>query len=279
MVKSNCPVSSLSIFTGFRPVHLITNCTNRPVNKPIMDSLFNASSGPEETTIHSLPGVGFKSPSTTDSLKTCTIGVSLENVLTATTSYPETYRWFVFRVTYRREIEARNLLKQLVVLCYVPTYRISQTKGGHLHWVEKSMLTNLVFALVTEEQAATLLQYPLSAPDVELRKGRVPIRLHYLYDHITTNKSGRNSVICIPRPEMENFIRFTQIGRENIRMVSEGDLKIQRDEMVEGDFKGIKGRVVRISRQTCLLVDLRPVCLFASAYIPKGYLRLCPEEA
>lgn len=47
--------------------------------------------------------------------------------------------------------------------------------------------------------------------------------------------------------------------------------------ITEGDFKGVVGRVARIDRQTCVIVDLQPICFLASAYIPKAFLREVPE--
>lgn len=98
---------------------------------------------------------------------------------------------------------------------------------------------------------------------------------------LTLNENGLNDVVVIPHKEMVNFIRFTIGGSESIRAVSPADFRIKKDQQVvitEGDFKGVVGRVARIDRQTCVIVDLQPICFLASAYIPKAFLRELPVQ-
>lgn len=102
-----------------------------------------------------------------------------------------------------------------------------------------------------------------------------------MYDHTSLNENGLNDVVVIPHKEMVNFIRFTIGGSESIRAVSPADFRIKKDQHVvitEGDFKGVVGRVARIDRQTCVIVDLQPICFLASAYIPKAFLREVPVQ-
>lgn len=81
---------------------------------------------------------------------------------------------------------------------------------------------------------------------------------------------------------MVNFIRFTIEGNESVRTISPSEFRIKKDQQVvitEGDFKGVVGRVARVNRQTCVIVDLQPVCFLASAYIPKAFLREISGQA
>lgn len=245
-----------------------------------MDTLINASDhAPEEGRVHSLPRNGLTPDATAGSQGMCTTGVSIENILTPTFPLPAHLRWHVMRVSYGRELEAHRLLRAQGVLSYVPTRKSVKITDGKKTRTQQSILPNLLFVFTDEASAATLTQRPLP-PAGPQRKDKAPLQLRHMYDHTRHNAQGRDLRVTIPNAEMANFIRFTLTGSEHLRTVDEDEFRIKGGETVEvteGDFKGVTGRVVRIHRQTCLLVDLRPVCLMASAYIPKGWLRPRPE--
>lgn len=245
-----------------------------------MDALINTSESPEEAPLHRLPREQHQPCSTAGSPQECTAGVSLDSILTPGAELPADHCWYVLRVSYSREREARDRLLAQGILAYVPTRRRRKEQHGRSVRVEQSLLPNLLFVFTTPARITELVARPL-LPLPGARSGKPAIPLHYLYDHTVREGNGTDRRVVIGRAEMANFIRFTLTGSEVVRTVSEEDFTIRQDEEVEvteGDFKGVRGRVVRINRQTCIMVDLRPVCLLASAYIPKGWLRKVEHE-
>ena len=245
-----------------------------------MDALINTSESPEEAPLHRLPREQHQPCSTAGSPQECTAGVSLDSILTLGAELPADHCWYVLRVSYSREREARDRLLAQGILAYVPTRRRRKEQHGRSVRVEQSLLPNLLFVFTTPARITELVARPL-LPLLGARSGKPAIPLHYLYDHTVQEENGTDRRVVIGRAEMANFIRFTLTGSEAVRTIREDEFTIRCDEEVEvteGDFKGVRGRVVRISRQTCLLVDLRPVCLLASAYIPKGWLRKVEHE-
>ena len=45
-----------------------------------------------------------------------------------------------------------------------------------------------------------------------------------------------------------------------------------RVRIIDGKFKGITGRVARISRQLRVVVDVEGLCLLVTAYIPSAFI-------
>jgi ribosomal protein L24 len=43
--------------------------------------------------------------------------------------------------------------------------------------------------------------------------------------------------------------------------------------VTQGEFEGVRGKVVRVSGQQRVAVNLQGLCLVATAYIPSAFLR------
>lgn len=241
-------------------------------SQSVMGTLINVASQTEDPQ-GMLPCEGLP-PLTAAGAENMATGVSLEYILQPDRPLPEGYSWYVLRVTYGRELEAESLLTGSGLLTYVPKRKTLREVDGKKKKVEESLLHNLLFVYVDAATVRSLVATPLKTNSP--RKDKAPLQLHFMYDRTRQNDRGRNDIITIPHREMVNFIRFTVSGSESIRAVTPADFRIKRDQRVmitDGEFKGVVGRVARVGRQTCVLVDLHPVCFLASAYIPKAFLR------
>lgn len=244
----------------------------------VVDTLINVASFPEES-CDLLPSEGLP-PVTATGCPDYGTGVSLECILYSPHSFPQDYKWYVLRATYGREQEAEILLKKRGILVYVPKRRVLKMVRGKKKKVEESLLPNLLFAFTDEITARELVSVPLKSENC--RKDKASVNVRFMYDRTSLNGSGLNNVVVIPNKEMVNFIRFTIEGNESVRTISPSEFRIKKDQQVvitEGDFKGVVGRVARVNRQTCVIVDLQPVCFLASAYIPKAFLREISGQA
>lgn len=236
-----------------------------------MDTLNNVASSPEETP--NLPCGGL-TPSTTAAPACDRNGVSLKNVLASDFVLPPGFHWYALRVTYGRELEAEELMNRQGFLTYVPKRKTLRLVCGKRKKVTESLVANLLFILSDYKHASLLTSQPLRS--LSRRKDKAPLELRFMYDHTSRNEFGRDSLVTIPHSQMVNFIRFTIEGDESIRNVTGEEVRFSQNELVmitEGTFKGVVGRVARINRQTCVVVDLHQVCMLATAYIPKAFLR------
>ena len=76
--------------------------------------------------------------------------------------------------------------------------------------------------------------------------------------------------------EMENFILATCSKNEHLRCVEEFQCHYKGGDIVrvvDGAFKGVVGRVARVSGQQRVIVSLTNVGLISTAYIPTAFIQ------
>lgn len=86
---------------------------------------------------------------------------------------------------------------------------------------------------------------------------------------------GKHPPIIVPYNEMMNFIRLTSVENEHIRLVTPEHCHYKsgdRVRIIDGDFVDVEGRVARIAGQQRVVVEMRGICLVATAYIPSTFL-------
>ena len=74
---------------------------------------------------------------------------------------------------------------------------------------------------------------------------------------------------------MDNFIKLTSIDDEHILLIDEENGTYKQGDyvrIIDGQFKGIEGRVTKITGQKRVIVELPGICSIATAYIPKGFI-------
>ena len=225
------------------------------------------------------------------------------------------YDWYVFRASYGREDRASQLLHEgLGVFTYIPRRTVyTRTDTGVKPKIE-NLLPNIVFAFLPEYEARLYAKGPTDedtnfkiAPK-ETKKTIFELNtlISFYYDHFKTGSDGMNKPLLIPYSKMELFVNATW-PEKNVIPLSQD--KAQRAEyaigeeveVIEGMFKGLKGRVIRKidnkhrlgvqlinggmqqptspkSRERRRLLFQLP-CLgsFGSAYIPVSYFRKIEE--
>ena len=107
--------------------------------------------------------------------------------------------------------------------------------------------------------------------------------LSYYFDHTIhrQDNSDRNPPLTIQDDAMNNFIRLTSIKNHHILPVTSNNIQFKLGDNVvvtKGEFKGIRGRVVRIAGQQRVIVELFAGCLVATAYVPKEAMKLYNEN-
>lgn len=222
-------------------------------------TLTNVIPIPEE---HSSPSDGKPPIASPKAAKT---GVSLSNARVQPEEHGEK-RWYVIRATYNRERKGYEYILSLGFEAFLPIQKKVVTIDGKEETKEQTLIPNLIFV---RTDASGLL---------ELLRGK--FRQHYLnfcYDRTHKDDRGQDLWLSIPDIQMANFIRLTSIENDHIMLVEPEHVHYKSGDEVRiigGVFKGITGRVARVSGQTRVVVTIEGVCCVATAYIPNAFLAL-----
>ena len=220
-------------------------------------SLYNGQ--PTDTGL-SCPSVGLTSrtPSISDDVR---YGVSVENVPAGNK------QWFVLRVSYGRIDKAKTFVEAKGLECYVPLQYKEVRKQGKKRILTTPLLPSLIFVHAAAEQVEALLH------DNKVVANESRALLSYYFDH-TIHRQGnpdRNPPLTIQDEAMNNFIRLTSVKNPHIIPVTSNSIQFKLGDnvvVIEGEFKGVHGRVARIAGQQRVVVELFDWCLVATAYVP-----------
>lgn len=225
-------------------------------------SLYNGQ--PSDTGL-SCPSAGLTSrtPSISDDVRN---GVSVENLSAGNKL------WFVLRVSYGRIIKAKAFVEAKGLKCYVPLRYKEVRKQGKKRIIHTALLPSLIFVHASAEQVETLLH------DNKIVANESRALLSYYFDHTIhlQDNPNRNPPLTIQDEVMNNFICLTSIKNPHIIPVTSNNIQFKLGDNVvvmEGEFKGVHGRVARIAGQQRLIVELFDECLVATAYVPKEAMK------
>ena len=185
-------------------------------------------------------------------------GVSVEN------AQSETKQWYVLRVSYGRAEKANELLKAKGIETHLPLHTTYKEVNGKRIKQRLPLLPNILFAKTT---LSVLEQFLKSSPDLNF--------ITFYYDHFNKKPDGKNPPLFVPKESMDNFIKLTSIDDEHILLIDEVNGTYKQGDyvrIIDGPFKGIEGRVTKITGQKRVIVELPGLCSVATAYIPKVFL-------
>lgn len=192
--------------------------------------------------------------------KVTRIGVSLNYVP------KEGHQWFVLRATYNRVKTAYEILVEEQIEAYIPKHYVQKEINGKKKRILEPLLPNFVFVYSTQEKIMACL------------KKRHEISYLRYYRNKTKDLSlqdGKHPPLTIGYDEMMNFIRVTSIDDEHVKVVDEQQCHYKSGDMVriiDGKFKGVMGRVARVSGQQRVVVEVEGLCLVATAYVPSAFI-------
>ena len=185
-------------------------------------------------------------------------GVSVEN------AQSETKQWYVLRVSYGRAVKANELLKAKGIETHLPLHTTNKEVNGKRIKQRLPLLPNFLFAKTT---LSVLEQFLKSSPDLNF--------ITFYYDHFNKKPDGKNPPLVVPKESMDNFIKLTSIDDEHILLIDKVNGTYKQGDyvrIIDGPFKGIEGRVTKITGQKRVIVELPGLCSVATAYIPKVFL-------
>ena len=177
------------------------------------------------------------------------------------------HEWFVLRVTYNRTQKTNGIISTSDVQSYMPMhYVIKNEIGKKKKRILQPLLPNLLFVYATREQANELVKKKIDEPS---------FIKYYLDKTKPLESNGKHPPLIIPFNSMINFIKVTSTNSEHVRTVTEQQCKHKSGDIVriiEGEFKGVEGKISRIAGQQRVVVEIAGLCLVATAYIPTAFL-------
>lgn len=174
-------------------------------------------------------------------------------------------RWYVFRASYGREDKALDYIVEDGTFVYIAKRYIRKTLNGKQKKVLETLIPNLLFVYTNEEKAE---EYIKNTPALSY--------LTYYYNHFELDETQKNPPLIVSHREMENFIIATCNKNEHLKFVDESQCHFKGGEIVkitDGNFKGVEGRVARVSGQQRVIITLTNVGLVSTAYIPTAFIR------
>lgn len=204
---------------------------------------------------------GIKAPS---SSKMSNDGVSTRYAQHSKSECSDNPRWYALRTTYGREGKAYKYIIEHGGTAFYPTMKIFRFHEGKHREYTVSRIPNVFFVRGTEEEVKFYAYDNIHLPFV---------RFYYAHKH-----EGVNIIkypLIIPDKQIENLRILcnskssdTIIVPSKVKNFANGDLV----RVVEGDFKGIEGRVSRWHGQQRVGIVIDGICTMATAYIPSAFL-------
>ena len=178
------------------------------------------------------------------------------------------YHWFVLRVTYNRTQKACDIIANADVQSYMPMHYIIKKEIGKKKRILQPLLPNLFFVYTTRETANSI---------VKKKDEDTPILKYYLDKTRRKETNGKHPPLTIPFDAMTNFIKATSTESDHVRIVSNEQCHYKSGDIVkviDGEFKGVTGRVARIAGQQRVVVEIAGLCMVATAYIPSIFIKV-----
>ena len=176
------------------------------------------------------------------------------------------HEWFVLRVTYNRTQKACDIISTANVQSYMPMHYVIKKEIGKKR-ILQPLLPNLFFVYATRETVNSIIK----------KKGEETSVLKFYLDKTKPlEDNGKHPPLTIPFTSMTNFIKATSTDSEHVRIVSAEQCHYKSGDMVkviDGEFKGVTGRVARIAGQQRVVVEISGLCLVATAYIPTDFIK------
>ena len=165
-------------------------------------------------------------------------------------------RWFALRVTYCRELKAQQLLHEAGVECFIPM--VCNRDAEKKCYVPA--VHNLIFVRSTRDFL-----------DDYKRKVESDCPLRYIMDRST------GLPMVVRDKEMDDFIRVTKENDEEILYLDDPSAATSKGtpvEIVNGPFKGVQGRLLRIRRDRKVVLQLAGLIAVAVDGIPMRWCKV-----
>lgn len=166
--------------------------------------------------------------------------------------------WYVLRVTYQRELLAKEQLDALGIHCFVPMKTIRKLdKSGKYIKKRVSALHNYIFINSSRSEID------------EIKLTKIPW-LRYV---MSNNGERSKQILTVPNKQMLDFIAVAGSDDERIEYISEDQMHLTQGDRVRilsGPFEGVEGIFMKINNKKgrCVVVKIEGITAVATASIP-----------
>lgn len=196
-------------------------------------------------------------------------GVSTRHALSGNISKKEKAKkiphWYALRVTYGREKKAYDYLVSKNVKAFYPTITTTKIVGGKRKSVEESRLPNIFFAHGTEDEIKSFVYDNVNLP-----------YLRFYYRHTHEGARIVKNPLIVPDSQIESLMIICASEATDIILVPSNVQKFKEGQtvrVIEGEFKGVTGKVARYHGQQRVAVIIDGLLTIATAYIPSAFLK------
>ena len=196
-------------------------------------------------------------------------GVSTKNALLPT--MPKVRReaniphWYALRTTYGREKKAYDYLTAKGITAFCPTTNVVKLIKGKRKKVTESRFPNIFFAYGTEKQ---LNEYVFDNVNLPF--------LRFYYRHYHEGNTIKKTPLIVPDNQIESLKIICAADADNTFVSLIKVPKFEKGQLVrviDGNFKGVIGRVARWHGQQRVAVIVEGLVTMATAYIPSAFLK------
>lgn len=171
-----------------------------------------------------------------------------------------TTRWYVYSVSYRKELDLCDALRSAGIEAYVPMRFKLHTAGGHKVRRQEPAIYGLVFARGSRPQLLAFREECALRTYIFLRSQRLT--------------DGTLRYACVGDGEMDNFMRLNDIEGAKLTYYKPEELRLAKGEKVrimDGPFEGITGTIQKLPRRQgqYLVVSLSDIALAAVSIRPE----------
>ena len=167
-------------------------------------------------------------------------------------------RWRIIEDKYRKKV----LTEKMEI--YIPMHHVQKMIQGKKKRVLEPLLPNIIFVYTTPKSIVSFV-----------KENPQNTFINFYFNHFKQDEYGKNPPLTIGYNEMMNFINITSMDNEHIRVIEPEQCRYKSGDLVrvtDGDFKGVTGRVARVAGQQRVVVELKGLCLVATAYVPSAFL-------
>ena len=178
-----------------------------------------------------------------------------------------TPHWYALRCTYGREKQAYEHIIKNKGTSYYPQRTVTKIINGKRTTVEESYLPNILFVYGTFDEVKAFVYNNQT-------KETKPLRFFYHYTYNEEYKVKREPLI-VPGSQMESLKIICAAESADILLVSEEVHKFEEGQpvrIIDGQFKGVVGKVARYQGQQRVGVVIDGVVTAITAYIPNAFL-------
>lgn len=175
------------------------------------------------------------------------------------TDNKEEKQWYVLRVTYQREVAAKEKLDAIGVESFVPMQRTRKTTpAGRVVWKSVAALHNYIFVHSCREKIDAIKRY----------------QIPWLRYVMSPNREKARGVMTVEERQMENFIAIAGCEEERIIYLNPDEINLttgDRVRVIGGPFQGAEGIFIKLQgkREKRVVVKIDGVAAVATTAVPK----------